>query len=296
MPNDADVIQIGPELRVRRLGFGTIHVTERRGFGRPRADAPALLKAAVAAGVNFFDTADSYGPGHAEDVIRQTLHPYRGLVIATKGGYEHAPEETWRVNGRPEHLRRALEGSLKRLGVDRIELYQLHVPDPEVPYEDSLGALKELQQAGKIRSIGVSRVNAEQLRQARGVLGDLLVSVQNCYNVFYHQGFSAEGEGDNEEILDTCEREALAFIAWAPLAEGALEGSPFDRGELLRLADKYQATPRQIMLAALLKRSPSIIAIPGTSSLPHLADNLAAARLRLDDADEYPLWGWMRPV
>jgi aryl-alcohol dehydrogenase-like predicted oxidoreductase len=186
---------------------------------------------------------------------------------------------------------------LKRLGVERIDLYQLHTPDGNVPYEESVGALKEMQQAGKIRYVGVSRVSLDQFRRARQVLGDLLVSVQNCYNVFYHQGYKAEGEGDNEEILNSCEREELAFIAWAPLADGALDGqAPFDRRELDRLADKYQASPQQIMLAALLKRSSAIIAIPGTRSLEHLKVNLAAERIQLEDAEDYGLWGWMRPV
>jgi len=274
MPQTRDenptTIKLGGTLEICRLGFGTIHLTNGRGFGQPRASARELLRQAAEMGVNFFDTADSYGPEHAEHVIREALHPYNDIVIATKGGYEHGLEDDWRENGSPEHLRNALEGSLKRLDLERIDLYQLHTPDPMVPYEESLGALKDFHDEGKIRYVGVSRVNLDQLRQAQEILGDRLVSVQNCYNVFYHQGYGRYQEPDNENILSLCEREGFVFIAWEPLASGSIEPGVLDDSLLRELALRHRVTVQRVMLAALLQRSEVIMPIPGTSKIDHL--------------------------
>jgi len=232
-----------------------------------------VLRRALELGVNFIDTADAYGPNVSEDLIAEALHPYpAGLVIATKGGLIRTGPGQWPNDGRPEHLREALEGSLRRLKLDRIDLYQYHRPDPKVPIEDAIGTLVELQQQGKIRHIGVSNFNSEQLAQARKIA--TVVSVQNRYNASDRQ---------DEDVLETCTRDGLAFLPWAPVASGNLArpGGPLDQA-----ASRHHVTQSQIALAWLLHRSPVMLPIPGTSSVAHLEENVAAAAIRLT-AEEF---------
>jgi aryl-alcohol dehydrogenase-like predicted oxidoreductase len=269
-------LTLGGDLTVGRLGFGALRTSGPGGWGDPsdREGAKALLKRAVSLGVDLIDTADSYGPDASERLIAEALHPYpEGLVIATKGGLvrDGPSAELWPENGRPEHLKAACEGSLKRLRLDRIDLYQLHRPDPSVPLEESLGALGDLQEAGKIRHIGVSNVTGEELERAQSVVR--VVSVQNRYNLVNRA---------SEGVLDACARQRVAFIAWHPLELGAL-GRP--RGALARIANRLAARPAQVALAWLLQRSPVLLPIPGTSSIEHLEENVAAAALELTDAD-----------
>ncbi|MCZ6862873.1 MAG: aldo/keto reductase [Alphaproteobacteria bacterium] len=264
------------ETEVPRIGLGTLYITIERGFGAARADAVALLEEAARLGVSFFDTADSYGSGSAEEALRQALHPYDGLIITTKGGFRHERLGTWVPDALPERLRSVLEGSLRRLGLDRIELYQLHCPDRRVPYAESVGTLADLQTEGKIQHIGVSNVDLRQLEIARGEAE--IVSVQNPYNV-RHQW--------DTDVLDYCTRNDIIFIPWMPLGDG---GISWDDPMLRRLATKHGATPAQIALAALLHRSPVILPIPGTSSIEHLRENVTAGGLPLDAEDLAELW------
>ena len=266
----AGTITIGGDLSVYRLGFGAMRITGPGIWGEPTnyEEAKATLRRALEVGINLIDTADSYGPEVSELLIAETLYPYPpGLVIATKGGLVRPGPNQWEPDGRPEHLRAALEGSLKRLRLERIDLYQFHRPDPKVPFEDSLGTLAELQTAGKIRHIGLSNVTAEQLARARQIVP--IVSVQNRYNLT---------DRASEDLVDICGRERLAFIPWFPLATGELArpGGPLDQ-----IAQRHQAKPSQIALAWLLKRSPAILPIPGTSTVAHLEENTAAARITL---------------
>ena len=263
-------------VEVPRIGFGTLYITERRGFGPPKTDAGDVLREAVRLGVRLFDTADSYGPGSAEEALRDALHPYDGLVIATKGGFRHERLGAWVSDAHPDRLRAALEGSLKRLGVEAIDLYQLHSADPRVPYAVSVGALAELQRAGKIRHIGVSNVDLRQLTTARGIAE--IVSVQNPFNVRHRRG---------SDVLDYCAENNIAFLPWMPLGDG---GMSWDDPVLARLAEKHGATAPQIALAALLHRSPVMLPIPGTGSIAHLRENVAAGDIRLDDEDIEALW------
>lgn len=262
---------IGGDLRVTRLGFGSMRLTGKGIWGEPanRADAIRVLRRAVELGVNFIDTADSYGPYVAEEIIAEALRPYpAGLVIATKGGFERPGPNKWVENGRPEHLRSACEGSLRRLRLDRIDLYQLHRIDPKVPAEDQFGALKDLQAQGKIKHIGLSEVTVKQIQHARTIVP--IVSVQNRYSVT---------DRGSEDVLEYCEQQKLGFIPWFPLAAGTLSGpdSPINR-----LAAQWKATPSQIALAWLLSRSPLMLPIPGTSRVEHLEENVAAAALKID--------------
>jgi len=281
-----DTVTLHDQLKVTRLGFGTIRLTDQRGFGAARANAVQLLRRAVALGVNFIDTADSYGPGTAEAVVCEALHPYEGITIATKGGFEHATLDEWRPNGRSDYLRAALDGSLKRLKLEQIPLYYLHVPDPIVPYKESLEAIKDLQKEGKIRFVGISNVTSAQVHTAREVLGDLLVSVQNYYNVMFHHGASEYCE-DTENVLDECELREWAFVAWEPLGTAAefpgVDDEELFRRQALDLIDavslKHGVTRHVARLAAVLSRSKQIIAIPGTSNLAHLEANMAAMEL-----------------
>jgi pyridoxine 4-dehydrogenase len=276
---------------INRLGFGTIHVTEQRGFGRARANARELLQTAAALGVNFFDTADSYGPGRAEEAIRAALHPYRGLVVATKGGYVHPAVEDWRDARRPDQLRQALEGSLRRLAVDAIDLYMLHTAEGPLPFEDSIGALKDFHDEGKIRTAGISRVSLAQLRTARAMLGDALVAVENCLNVFCPSQYQVPDEPDTLDVLAECERDGLAFISWAPLADGP-EGfaAVCDASTATRMAAAKGCSLQRLLLAAVLRRSESIVAIAGTSRVEHLQDDLAAHRVPLTPDELAALW------
>jgi len=268
----AGSIRMG-ELTVNRLGFGAMRVAGPDIWGEPkdRAAIRKLLARAFELGHDFFDTADSYGPDVSELLIAEALHPYpAGLVIATKGGLTRPSRHRWDECGRPDHLRRAVDGSLKKLKVDRIDLYQFHAPDPKVPYAESLGALVELQRAGKIRHLGVSNVDVRQLEQARRIAQ--IVSVQNEYNI--------ENRRD-DDVLAACAKAGIAFIPWFPLGAGrALRSS-----RIKSVAARHSATPAQVALAWLLARSPVMLPIPGTSSIAHLEENAAAAALKLGAQD-----------
>jgi pyridoxine 4-dehydrogenase len=271
--DNVGTIEIG-ERRVRRLGFGAMRITGP-GIWVPPADhdeAIAVLRRAVELGVNLIDTADSYGPHVSEELIAEALYPYpEDLLIATKGGLIRTGPNRWPRDGRPEHLREACEGSLRRLRLDTIELYQHHSPDKKVPYERSIAALKDLQDKGKIRHIGVSNVSIEQLETAREIVE--VVSVQNRFNLT---------DRHSQDVLERCEELGIAFFPWAPIAAGELAepGGPVDR-----IASAHDASPGQVALAWLLARSGAIVPIPGTSSVEHLEENLAAADLQLT-ADE----------
>ena len=257
------------ELRVHRLGFGAMRLCAGYAWGPPkdRALAHRVLRRALELGVNFIDTADSYGPEVDETLIAEALHPYpAGLVIGTKAGCVRARESDWTPNARPEHLRRALEGSLKRLKLERIDLYQLHTPDPRVPFADSVGALAELQRAGKIRQLGLSNVSVRQLEQARGIA--TIVSVQNEYNL---------EDRSSDDVLAACQRLGIAFIPWYPLGAG----SCLRAAKVKRIARDHGASPAQVALAWLLARSAVMLPIPGTGSLAHLEENVGAASIRL---------------
>ena len=266
-------VSIG-DLTVNRMGFGAMRLTGPGVIGEP-ADpehALAVLRRAVELGVNFIDTADSYGPEVNEQQIAAALHPYPDdLVIATKGGLIHERQGEWLRDGRPETLRASCEASLGRLRVDRIDLYQLHSVDLRVPIEESVGSLADLQGEGKIRHIGLSNVDARQLAQARQVAA--IVSVQNRYNIV---------DRHSEGVLDACERHGIAFLPWFPLGFGDLTRGG---GRLADIASTKGATQAQIALAWLLRRSPATLAIPGTSSLEHLEENVAAAVVELTDAE-----------
>jgi pyridoxine 4-dehydrogenase len=271
---ETSTLTLGGDLEVHRLGFGAMRITGRGVWGPPadRDSALAVLRRAVELGVDLIDTADSYGPHVSEQLIAAALHPYPdGLVIATKGGLERSGPGNWSRNGRPEHLREACERSLRDLQVDRIDLYQLHAVDPEVPYAESVGALKELQDEGKIRHVGVSNVSIEQLDEARSIVD--VVSVQNRFNL---------GDRSSADVLVVCERDGLGFFPWFPLAAGDLARPG---GVLAEIAQAHDATPGQVALAWLLARSPVMLPIPGTGSLAHLEENVAAAGLSLTDDD-----------
>ena len=264
--------KIGGELEVARMGFGAMRITGPQVWGWPgdRAAMHALLHRVVELGVQLIDTADSYGPETSEYLLAEALHPYDSLVIATKGGYERGGPGIWTFNGRPEHLRIACHNSLRRLEVDCIDLYQLHYIDPDVPLEESLGVLKEFQDAGKIRHVGVSNFSVEELERARKVVE--VVTVQNLYNL---------GDRTSESVVDYCTEHGIGFIPWYPLAVGALNSDE----RLAAIADTYGASAGQVALAWLLQRSPVMLPIPGTSSLAHLEENVAARDLALSDED-----------
>ena len=264
---------IGNDLRVARLGFGAMRITGKGIWGEPadRAEAIRVVRRVVELGINFIDTADSYGPHVSEEIIAEVLHPYPAeLVIATKGGFDRPGPDKWVENGRPEHLKSACEGSLRRLRLDRIDLYQLHRIDPKVPAEDQLGVLKDLQAQGKIRHIGLSEVSVRQIQHAQAIVP--IVSVQNRYSL---------SDRGSEDVLDYCAQEKIGFIPWFPLAAGQLSGG---RSPVSHVAAQLKVTPSQIALAWLLSRSPVILPIPGTSSVKHLEENVAAAALKLDES------------
>jgi len=267
----AGTITLGGDLTVNRMGFGSMRLTGKGIWGPPKSPEQAVrvLQRAVELGVNFFDTADSYGPHVAEELIAEALYPYPGLVIATKGGFDRPGPDRWVENGRPENLREKVEGSLRRLRVERVELWQLHRIDPKVPAREQFEAVREFQREGLIRHVGLSEVSVDQIEQARKVVP--IVSVQNRYNV-------TDLKWDAE--VDYCEREGLAFIPWFPLSAGTL-----DSEVLPRVAERHGATIYQIALAWLLARSPAMLVIPGTSSLEHLEENVAAAEIRLTKKD-----------
>jgi pyridoxine 4-dehydrogenase len=262
---------IGNDLRVTRLGFGAMRITGDGVWGEPadRAEAIRVLRRAVELGINFIDTADSYGPHVSEEIIAQALHPYpANLVIATKAGFDRPGPNRWVENGKPEHLRSACEGSLRRLRLDRIDLYQLHRIDPKVPAEDQLGTLKDLQAQGKIKHIGLSEVSVKQIRDAQTIVP--IVSVQNRYSV---------ADRGSEDVLEYCEQQKTAFIPWFPLAAGKVSGAD---SPLRSLAAQWKVSPSQVALAWLLARSPVMLPIPGTSKVEHLEENGAAADLHID--------------
>jgi aryl-alcohol dehydrogenase-like predicted oxidoreductase len=275
-----DTFKIGGDLEVRRLGFGAMRITGDGIWGPPDDPdaARALLHRVVELGVNLIDTADSYGPEVSENLIAEALHPYPdGLVIATKGGLTRTGPGEWPRDGRPEHLREACEGSLRRLRVDRIDLYQLHSPDERVPYEESVGALKELQDEGKIRHSGISNVSVEQLGQARELVD--VVTVQNRYNLT---------DRHSEDVLEACEEAGIGFIPWFPLATGSLAEPG---GVLDEAAQAHDATPGQVALAWLLGRSEVMLPIPGTSSAEHLEENVEAGQLTLSEEERDAIAG-----
>jgi len=267
----AGTFALGGDLSVNRLGFGAMRLTGPGVWGEPGdpEEARRVLRRAVELGVNLIDTADSYGPEVSERLISEALHPYPDdLVIATKGGYKR-PGGRWVPDGRPEHLREACEGSLKRLKVERIDLYQLHRPDPKIAFEDSVWFLAQLRDEGKIRHVGLSNVGVREMEIALDIVP--VVSVQNRYNL---------SDRSSEALLQACEREEVGFIPWFPLATGRLArpGSPLDE-----IASHHGVTPSQVALAWLLKHSPAMVPIPGTSSVSHLEENVAAAALELTD-------------
>jgi aryl-alcohol dehydrogenase-like predicted oxidoreductase len=266
----AGTIDLGGDLTVSRLGFGAMRVTGRGIWKDPpdRDEAIALLRRVVDLGVDFIDTADSYGPEVSESLLAEALHPYPdSLVIATKGGLERPGPNRWTPNGRPEHLRSACEGSLRRLRLEQIPLYQFHRPDPAVPLEDSIGALVELKNEGKVRHIGLSNVTEEQLRRAQAL--SPIVSIQNRYNLT---------DRGSESLVDVCAQEHIAFLPWAPIQD-------LDKPIVGEIAGRHGATTHQVALAWLLARSPAMLVIPGTSSRAHLDANVAAAGIELE-ADE----------
>ena len=265
-----DTISLG-DRTVRRLGFGAMRITGEGIWGPPddHDESVAVLRRAVELGINLIDTADSYGPDVSETLIAEALHPYPDeLVIATKGGLVRPAPGQWDPDGRPEHLRQACEGSLRRLKLDRIHLYQLHRPDPNVPLEESVGTLAALRDEGKIAHVGLSNVTVDELRRAQDIVP--IVSVQNRYNIV---------ERADEDVLQACESNGLAFIPWLPLNTRKVSKTSL----ITDVAKSHDATPAQVALAWLLAHSPAMLPIPGTSSVSHLTENVAAADLRLSN-------------
>ena len=265
----AGTIDIGGDMPVNRFGFGAMRLTGQGIWGEPadREECKRVLRRALELGINFIDTADSYGPEVSERLIAETLYPYpEELVIATKGGLQRPGPGQWDPDGRPEHLRAACEGSLKRLRVDQIDLYQFHRPDPKVPFEESIGALKALKDEGKIRHLGLSNVTTDQVEQAQKITP--IVSVQNRYSVY---------ERSSEPVLEFCSLEEIAFLPWRPVEGGELAAT----GVVAQIASRNGATPAQVALAWLLGHSPVMLPIPGTSKVTHLEENLGAVGLGL---------------
>ena len=266
-------LKIG-DLTVNRLGFGAMRVIDNGsiwGEPRDRKHAHRVLKRAVELGINFIDTAESYGPHTDEVLIGEALHPYpKGVVVATKCGLERPSPGRWDANCKPEKLRKDLEGSLKRLKLERIDLYQLHTVDPKVPLEVSVGTLADMKKEGKVRHVGLSNVSVKELERARKIVP--IVSVQNRYSL---------SDRSSEDVLLHCEKNGIAFLPWYPLGDG----SALKLGKVKKLAEKLRATPAQVAIAWLLKKSPVVLPIPGTGNLAHLEENVAAAKLELSDED-----------
>ncbi|HEX8728981.1 MAG TPA: aldo/keto reductase [Ktedonobacterales bacterium] len=278
-------LTLGGDLTVYRLGFGAMRITGPGIWGAP-ADhdgAIAVLRRALDLGVNLIDTADAYGPNVSEQLIAEALYPYPPqLVIATKGGLTRSGPGQWPQDGRPEHLRAALDGSLKRLRLERIDLYQFHRPDPRVPFEDSVGALAELQKAGKIRHVGLSNVTLEELERAQRITP--IVTVQNHYNLADRSSERMD-HSQSERVIDVCAQQGIGFIPWAPLA-GEQRATSGDA--VAEVAKRHNARPTQVTIAWLLMRSPTMLPIPGTASIAHLEENVQGAALRLS-REEYAL-------
>ena len=265
--------KIGGDIAVNRLGFGAMRVTGKGVWGPPpdRAEALRTLRRLPALGVSFIDTADSYGPGVSEELLREALNPYDGLLIATKGGLERPGPDRWTPNGRPDYLRQCVQASLRRLGVERIDLWQLHRIDSNVPRDEQFGAIREMRRAGLIRHVGLSQVSVEEIGAAQRFFA--VVTVQNRYNLV---------DRSSETVLDHCTAHGIGFIPWYPLAAGSLA----KRGSVLdAAAQKRNATTSQVALAWLLKRSPVMLPIPGTGQLKHLEENVAAASIELSDEE-----------
>lgn len=268
--SNSGTFKIGNDLSIHRLGFGAMRITGDGVWGEPkdRAESIRVLRRAVQLGVNFIDTADSYGPHVSEEIIAEALYPYpAGLVIATKAGFDRTGPNQWTMNGNPQHLREACDGSLRRLKLDRIDLFQLHRIDPKFPADDQLGTLKDLRQKGKIKHIGLSEVTVKQIEHARTVVP--IVTVQNKYSVV---------ERAAQDVLDYCQSASIGFIPWYPLAAGKVSGAA---STIARDAEKLHISPSQLALAWLLERSAVMLPIPGTSRVAHLEENIAAASVKL---------------
>lgn len=271
-------LTLGGDLQVYRLGLGTMRITGEGIWGPPenKQEAIALLHRALELGINLLDTADSYGPEVSESLIAEALYPYpQGLVIATKGGLLRTGPGQWPMDGSPKHLREALEASLRRLRVDRIDIYQFHRPDPKVPFEDSVGEIAKMQAEGKIRHVGLSNITLDELERAQKIVP--IVTVQNRYNLA-HRESERMTASQSEEMIDTCARQGIGFIPWSPLAMGELArpGSALDH-----IAKQHNALPSQIAVAWLLQRSTTMLPIPGTSSVKHLEENVTGATIKL---------------
>jgi pyridoxine 4-dehydrogenase len=276
-------LTLGGNLNVYRLGFGAMRITGDGIWGPPRdkQKALAVLRRALELGINLIDTADSYGPEVSESLIAEALYPYpKGLVIATKGGLLRTGPNRWPQDGSPQHLREALEASLKRLRLDTIDIYQFHRPDPKVPFEDSVGEIAKMKAEGKIRHVGLSNVTVEQLAQAQKIVP--IVTIQNHYNLSQRVSEQMTAQ-QSEEMIDTCARQGIGFIPWNPLSTGDLakQGGPLDQ-----IAMQHNAQPSQITLAWLLHRSSTMLPIPGTSSVKHLEENVIGATIKLTQ-EEY---------
>ncbi len=272
------IFTIGGDLKVYRLGFGTMRLTGEGIWGPPanKQEAIAVLRRALELGINLIDTADSYGPEVSENLIAEALYPYpKDLVIATKGGLLRTGPNQWPQDGRPQHLREALEGSLRRLRLERIDLYQFHRPDPKVPFEVSVGEFAKMREEGKIRHVGLSNVTIDQLARAQKIVP--IVTVQNHYNLADRVSENMTA-AESEEMIDFCARQGIGFIPWSPLAAGELarQGGPLDQ-----IARRHNAKPSQIELAWLLQRSSSMLPIPGTSSVKHLEEDVMGAMIKL---------------
>ena len=271
--SSSGTVTLGGKFTVNRLGYGAMRITGRGIWGEPadRAECLRVLRRLPDLGVDFIDTADSYGPYVSEDLIRHALHPYRGMVIATKGGLTRQGPDIWRPVGRPEYLRQCVLMSMRRLGVERIDLWQLHRIDSKVPRDEQFGVIADMQREGLIDQVGLSEVNVEEIEAARKLFP--VVSVQNHYNLVRRK---------YEDVLDFCERERIAFIPWYPLEAGSLTE---EGGAVTKIAQRLDATPAQVALAWVLKRSPVMLPIPGTSKVHHLEENVAAAGLELTDEE-----------
>jgi pyridoxine 4-dehydrogenase len=275
-------LTLGGDLKVNRLGFGAMRITGDGIWGPPKdkQEALAVVRRTLELGINLIDTADSYGPEVSEELIAEALYPYpQELVIATKGGLLRTGPGQWPIDGSPEHLRMALEGSLRRLHLDRIDIYQFHRPDPKIPFEDSIGELVRLKEEGKIRHIGISNVTVDELIRAQKIVS--IVTVQNHYNL---SGRESErmSKHDTEEMIDICEQQGIGFIPWSPLTTRGLAHAG---SELEGIARKHNAKINQIVIAWMLKRSRTILPIPGTSTVQHLEENVQGATIKLSDEE-----------